>query len=56
MLVGDHAQLGAIQAGGLFRLLTHDLDAAQLATLANPIPSVPAVPATKVEQSKTAAL
>ena len=30
--------------------------AAQLATLANPIPSEPAVPAAKVEQSKTAAL
>jgi hypothetical protein len=30
--------------------------AAQLATLANPIPSLPAVPAAKVEQSKTAVL
>lgn len=30
--------------------------AAQLATLANPIPSTPAVPAAKIEQAKTAAL
>src|SRR5207244_828684 len=30
VLVGDHAQLDAIGAGGLFRLLAHDTDAAQL--------------------------
>ncbi len=29
VLVGDHAQLGAVKAGGLFRLLAHD-DAAEL--------------------------
>jgi conjugative relaxase-like TrwC/TraI family protein len=30
VLVGDHAQLGAIEAGGLFRLLATDTNAAQL--------------------------
>jgi len=33
VLVGDHAQLDAIQAGGLFRLLAHDLNASELHTL-----------------------
>ncbi|MDQ3106964.1 MAG: relaxase domain-containing protein, partial [Actinomycetota bacterium] len=31
VLVGDHAQLGAIEAGGLFRLLVADTHAAELA-------------------------
>jgi hypothetical protein len=30
VLVGDHAQLGAVEAGGLFRLLAHDTDPAEL--------------------------
>ena len=30
VLVGDHAQLGAIEAGGLFRLLANDTHAAEL--------------------------
>lgn len=33
VLVGDHAQLDAVDAGGLFRLLAHDLRASELATL-----------------------